>query len=166
MLVSHFKHQRTKKKKKHSERDFNPQAAKKNPRKLKHTSATFHFVTGADWKEYVGVKTSNNMLKKGGIMVVSLPKPIVTFVLTVYLFIRRTVTDAAVRRAVSRRQCCWFGLDSKTTSESARLRWMWSFRPRALLFSWCVMGGGEAITLSLPIPPLRSSLPPTRCSAH
>lgn len=55
-------------------------------------------------------------------MAVSLPKPIVTFVLFVYLFIQRTVTDAVVRRAVSRRQCCWFGLLSKTTSESARLR--------------------------------------------
>lgn len=55
-------------------------------------------------------------------MAVFLPKPIVTFVPTVYLFIQRTVTDAVVRRAVSHRQCCWFGPLSKTTSESARLR--------------------------------------------
>lgn len=59
---------------------------------------------------------------KGGIMLASLPKPMVTFVLTVYLFIQRTATDTVVRTAVSRRQCFWFGLLSKTTSESARLR--------------------------------------------
>lgn len=55
-------------------------------------------------------------------MLVSLPKPVVTFVLTVYLFIQRAATDAVVGTAVSRRQCFWFGLLSKTTSESARLR--------------------------------------------
>lgn len=55
-------------------------------------------------------------------MLVSSPKPMVTFVLTVYLFIQRTATDAAVRTAVSHRQCFWFGLLSKTTSESACLR--------------------------------------------
>lgn len=33
--------------------------------------------------------------------------------------------DIVVRRPVSHRQSCWFGFVSKTTSKSARLRWMW-----------------------------------------
>ena len=61
--------------------------------------------------------------KKGGIMVVSLPKLIVTFVLPLFIYLSmRAVTGSVVRRAVSRRQCRWFGSLSKTTSEKCTVK--------------------------------------------
>lgn len=50
------------------------------------------------------------------------PKPMVTFVLTVYLFIQRTVTGSVVSRLLATGSATGFGPLAKTTSESASLR--------------------------------------------